>query len=362
MKVNLLHTTSFSSNEKALLFPLYCFGNQLRERGCSVGFHTTISDRLYDCDVLLLLGKFFNRTWDTPSEVFDFLTQARKRTNRVIWHDSTDSTGTPQFAVLPYVDRYLKAQLLRDRRLYLRRHYGYRLFCDFYHEKFGIEDSETDGHMNTLPAEADLGKIDLLWNSGLSNYSVHRCTGFDRRWFNYRHIFPYPFHYPRTWYPPRAARQRVFSCRIRTDYPRATVSFQRAEVERRLRQIRLLESARKMSRKKYFKEMEASYAVISPFGFGEISLRDFELTICGAACVKQNMDHMDTWPNLWRPGMYVPWRWDFSDFEDIVRSLPNRKEELTQCAENAQQCYRNLLDTAEGHEAICNRFIEKMSF
>jgi hypothetical protein len=124
----------------------------------------------------------------------------------------------------------------------------------------------------------------------------------------------------------------------------------------------LLANAQKMSRRKYFQEMETAHAVMSPFGFGEISLRDFELTLCGAACVKQNMDHLDTWPNLWRSGTYIPWKWDFSDFEDVVRSLPDRKEELMECAENAQECYRNLLATDRGHQEICDRFIERISF
>ena len=97
-------------------------------------------------------------------------------------------------------------------------------------------------------------------------------------------------------------------------YERNTVSFQRKEIASILREKI---SVKKLKRKKYFTEMENSKICISPFGLGEITLRDFEIIISGSAIFKANCDHMETWPNLFvKDRTYLYYKWDLSDFKE----------------------------------------------
>ena len=43
---------------------------------------------------------------------------------------------------------------------------------------------------------------------------------------------------------------------------------------------------------------------MSPFGLGEITLKDFEV-FSGSLLMKPNMDHMLTWPNFYTKDTYI---------------------------------------------------------
>ena len=71
----------------------------------------------------------------------------------------------------------------------------------------------------------------------------------------------------------------------------------------------------KLTRKKYFSELSNSKVMIAPFGFGEITLREFEGFISGCLILKPNMQHIDTWPNFYvSNSTIVEHEWDLSDF------------------------------------------------
>ena len=115
----------------------------------------------------------------------------------------------------------------------------------------------------------------------------------------------------------------------------------------------------RVSKRKYIKELTQSIAVISPFGFGEICYRDFEIVISGAAIVKQKMDHLETWPDLWIENeTYLPFAWDLSDLEDKIEFIVQHPEEIVELADQAQIRYKNLLCTEKGHQEFCQRFVD----
>lgn len=76
-----------------------------------------------------------------PPEVrFQTLSGLRRRCDRLVWLDSSDSTGTTMFEVMPLVDLYLKKQVLKDREIYRKPLYSLRFSSDYYHRCFGIDD------------------------------------------------------------------------------------------------------------------------------------------------------------------------------------------------------------------------------
>lgn len=78
----------------------------------------------------------------------------------------------------------------------------------------------------------------------------------------------------------------------------------------------------KLSRRSYLDELAHSRIAISPFGLGEITLRDFEIFMSGALLLKPDMTDIETWPDFFRDGETMAGhRWDFSDLQEKIETL-----------------------------------------
>ena len=357
IRVNILHESYYHRNGDGFLFPLKYNYRRLSERAISLNFYTNIIPSLLECDVLCISNRFFSSWWKDSSEaIIEFLIRAKKSCSKIIWFDISDSTGTTQFKVLPYVDRYVKNQILKDKKTYQRTYYGSRIFTDVYHRRFGIEDlNPGDPELNELPNDNDLHKIKVGWNSGMAHYGYYGHFGImlGKIWHK---IDMLPRFYPRQWRVPSSNRTILCSCRIGERYHRETISNSRKKIKDLLSNKIPVD---KISSRKYFKELNLSIAAFSPFGLGEISCRDFEIVICGAAMIKQNMNHLETWPNLWIENKtYLPFEWDFSDFEEKIDFIFSNPEKMVELANHAQRIYKNVLCTEEGNQEFCNRFAQ----
>nr|NQU93814.1 hypothetical protein [Bacteroidota bacterium] len=73
---------------------------------------------------------------------------------------------------------------------------------------------------------------------------------------------------------------------------------------------------------KYIQEIKDSKIFVSPFGWGEINFKDFEAWIYGAALMKPDVSHMETWPYIFKPGeTYYPINWNFDNLEMGIKQL-----------------------------------------
>ena len=160
--------------------------------------------------------------------------------------------------------------------------------------------------------------------------------------------------FPRHFTPPQAIRPIPFACRFSSGYARHTVSFQREKI-REAMDDRL--ATGKISRRAYLAEMRASRAVVSPFGFGEITLKDFEAMLCGALLIKPSMAHLETWPDLFHDGeTMAAHRWDISDLHAVIESVLDDDTKRIEMASNAQARYRHHIASTDGYEEFCQRF------
>lgn len=353
--INILHSKAFSPNENAFLAPLRRGEKTLKQENVSLNFFQQIEDALFDCDVLFLSSKFFGPWWRRYGfeRIKDVLLRAKSHANRVFWFDLSDSTGTTHFKVLPYVDKYVKAQTLKDRTRYQQKFYGMRPTTDFYHHTFGIEDAILDEpHLNIMPSNSDLQKIHVGWNSGLTYYGRWRHYVEYAAWREQRlHRLLKP-----SFTSPRHKRKILCSGRFGCTYERETVSEPRRRIKEKLHgQIPM----NKVNMHEYFREMRQSYACLSPFGLGEISLRDFEIVLSGAAMIKQNMDHLDTWPNLWQTGKtYLDFSWDLSDLESKITYSKSHPEEMRALANAAQETYRAAIRQKRGPGSFTQHLLD----
>jgi hypothetical protein len=99
-----------------------------------------------------------------------------------------------------------------------------------------------------------------------------------------------------------------------------------------------------LSRRGYLAELAHSRVAISPFGLGEITLRDFEIFMSGALLLKPDMSEIETWPNLYRGGeTMAAYRWDLSDLEEKIDGLLSDAKGASAVAAEGQRAYRDAL-------------------
>ena len=77
-----------------------------------------------------------------------------------------DSAGTTQFEVLPYIKRYVKKQLYKDKKIYSKKIEGGRFYTDHYIKKHNIKDFE-DYDQRIIKPQVSF-QIILGWNLGVA--------------------------------------------------------------------------------------------------------------------------------------------------------------------------------------------------
>lgn len=332
-KIHVLSAGFTSPNGSAFLMPLIKFQQDLKNLNIDITIFYAEKPNLTDCDYLLIDSKVFKPLWSQNFEgAIEKLASLCAKT-KVIWCDQGDSTGTFLGQVVPHVHRYLKAQLLKDRSEYMREHYASRIFTEYYHKKYGVSDSQP---YITQPVQNhdDLKKLDVSWNSAFMHYGV-----LGTYLLRLRGAIPCnaPLFFAQKIRDANTPRNIDISCRMGISYPRESVCFQR-------KKMRELLSAHlptdKLSRPAYFKEMSNSKICISPFGLGEITLKDFECFLTGTLLLKPNMNHMDTWPNLFENNQTCVFHsWDLDDVEEKIEWLLSHDKERIEIAQNGQNRY-----------------------
>ena len=352
--MSILTTKDFTSH--FFFFPVFVCNKELSSLGIDIYMTTQANESLLQCDILMLDSKFFRPLWSNNSDkALELLKNCRQECSKVAWLDTSDSTGTTQFQVMPYVDKYLKKQILRDKVHYTTKLYGARLYTDYYYNQFHLDDQPV---YEVQPVKRDdLSKLCISWNIGLGRFAENFRFEFIRKKlplflkkytiFTYKRI---PFSNTK----PRRPLDITF--RGKSTYDNSALSFQRRKV------LELIENRgvdiRPVSRKVYLKELRTAKCGISPFGNGEICFRDFESFVAGCTLVKPDMSHLETWPDYYvNNETYVPFSWDFSDFNDVLDNFLMDKESRLAISQNAQDRYRKSLSDI-GMERFVDRFLD----
>lgn len=335
-RINILTNGFKTPNQRAFLFPILFHRKCLEDIGLSIRIFSEISSDLFDCDYLAVENKYFSKRWvnerDSVVEEIALLSDA---VGGLIYFDITDSSGIDHAHALPHVTVYAKSQLMADKSRYLTPMKGYRPYSDFYAQEHGLKDFD-DESSTPISSPALLDRMTVGWNSALADYSwlgPLRMAAYQRIPLRSFLRLPSVEDYPK----PSLTRSRAASIRIGTNYRRETVSFQRRSIAELL-QGRL--DTEKVSRKKYLKEISDSKVVISPFGLGEITLRDFEVMMSGSLLYKPDMSHMTTWPNLFVDGeTIISHRWDLDDLLDKLEDILYNFSDYIDIAAEGQRRY-----------------------
>ena len=304
-------------------------------------------------DILLIayhhsLSQLSNRRgWDK----IELLKKLRDKCGCIVWLDTADSTGTTQFEVLPYVDFYLKKQLLKDISLYQKHQYGQRIYLDYYNKNYNISDDEID-HPYTLLDPQFSHKIRVSWNIGIADIWRRGRASF---------LHPYSIKSPSVCTTGKNRTVDVFF--NGTIKYSSLTSFQRQLACEMLKKDKIRncpDPQLKMSHEEYVEYMKNSKFAISPFGWGEVCYRDFEAIVYGATLLKPSVEHMITYPNFYIPEeTYIPINWDLSNYDEILNEKAFRNSR--EIAINAQELFIKHTTTKWGKVNFAEHFIDSIS-
>lgn len=335
MQIHILTPGFTTPNGRAFLFPLIVHRRALADAGITVRLFAAEVPGLTNCDRLLVDRKFHESQWPTAeTEILDRFAGWAGETP-TIFVDTSDSAGWLHVKLLPIVHAYAKGQMLRDRTAYLAPQYGYRAFANYYHQEFGVTDA-APAWSDPVPEASLLDKLRVAWNTGLADYSLF---GPARMALYGRLPQSALLRSPSARGAPDGARPLAVSCRFGTRYARATVAAQRGMIRERMADRM---SVDKISRRRYIAELCRAQVVVSPFGWGEITLKDFEVFLTGGLLFKPDMSGIETWPDLFVDDQtYVAHRWDLGDFDEcldaILADAPRRVKIATAGQSNYMQ-------------------------
>jgi len=284
-------------------------------------------------NVLILVRKYHSGTVD-DSVIERELTGARRNFDKIIYFDDSAAASVVLFNVFPFVDEYWKRSRLKDSSLYSKGFYGGHLFSNYYHERYDIDDGDM-AYTNQVCEESGLEKLKIAWNIGAGAYPVNRSSLLNRHYFYIRKIATALSIFPSVLliravvkeYVEEMKRElrkevelcskdRKISARFIASGYRNSIGFQRQLLTESM-QGRDIFLRGLLPKWDFVQESNSVYAMLSPFGWGEICYRDFEAVLGGAYLIKPDMSHIDTWPNIYLDGMYRPIDWDISDINVV---------------------------------------------
>ena len=296
----------------------------------------------------------------------ELLEMLRERYERLIYIDNNASAGAVKERALRTCDLYYKRSLYADRSLYCEPVRSGRLFVDHYFRGesarrvraadgagggtgsaaagTAVSGSNPSRSVRRLAADAPLDRLRLLWNIGIGSYPrsgtrkalVLRLGAGGARIARrlrrpelesaaiagvrrlYRNA---PSAGRKVAGMPVASRQPVVSARFGTSFDVPGIGGHRALFEGAASRDERFRTGFTDLRT-YNRELRTAAGVLSPFGYGEECLRDFEAVVHGAVLIKPSMDHVETWPDIYRPWRtYFPCRWDASDLSEVTDRL-----------------------------------------
>lgn len=310
---------SLSSFHKGydVFFPFYYWRKQFLNRNVKLNFYYKLAPFLNTKDEILILNsKFFQNKYEL-SNIQKVLEDLNNGNRKIVWFDNFASSESNYIELLPYVDVFLRRQVLVNKRKYLIDR-PYRPWDKSYYEeknkKIYIKENEID-------------KIKVGWNIGLCDY---RNISFPLNLINQYVRKPIRF-------------KELKEKQNDVHYRGTNRSYHRKrsydEIVKSNSKYNIITEGR-VSKEKYLNEIANSKIVISPFGYGEICHRDFETIIGGALLFKPDMSHLITWPNFYKPwDTFIPYNWDSFDLGNKIQNVLENYNEYRIIITKAQKRY-----------------------
>lgn len=350
LSIQFLTTKKISPNTHSIIYPILRWNRIIKSK---VG-ETRISQSeiKHNSDIIIIDSKYHKNWWLDKDlgerAVMKDIDEIKKKCNKIVYYDTTDSSGCIQKEVFKKIDQYWKGQTLLDKNLYKKNFFNERIFTDYIKKKYFTNELNDKSQKRPLSSD-EICKIKTAWNSSLTNYSF-----FGGRFARLASRYKVKFLLNKNILINSQSkfRQNKISCRIFSEYNNPTISWQR---ERSRNLLSKICDTQLISKGRYHKELKNSKMTFSPFGWGEICYRDFEAYFSGSLLIKPSMEHIETWPNLYiKNHTYIPCRWDLEDLVDLINKYEN--DYYLQIPQNAKNVYSHFLNNGSGESEFSNRF------
>ena len=291
--------------------------------------------------ILIMVRQFLK-----PDRVdHDFLKKARQKYDKIAFFNGNAGGGIPRLEVLPYVDLFYSKALFKDKSLYGKQLYGGELYTDYFHTNQGINDEE-DRIRAVEKDPLELAKLRLSWNIGIGEFPrrkwIQRAGVYSARKLNIEASRPFRLKKGYTW--PESNRKDIdIHARIlMTD--KSTIARQRQIILDTINdRPEFLTGS--VGQKEYNREIGRSKITLSPFGWGELCIRDFEAVLGRSLLMKPEMEHLETWPDIFQKDeTYIPLAWDCHDLLEKTKYYINHDKERNKIIEQALTLYREQIE------------------
>lgn len=283
---------------------------------------------------LFLVGG--QKFWTSDEKNFMTFQKLRDKYVKIIFFEDNASPESQMFKFLPYIDVLYKRSIYKNIDNYSENFVGNRLFTNYYKNRFNVKDDTFIAPYYPLEEMELLEKIELGWNIGFGYYPLsdtkNKISKLGYKFFGKVGLLPKKNHFKSNKPNPQAN-----ICQARFDYKgyRPLIGFQRKIYLEKLKDHSLFLTG-KIPLKDYNIELKNVQAVLSPFGWGEVCFRDFEAVFNGSVLIKPNMDHLVTYPDIFKPNItYISIDWDGVDLIDKTNSVLGDQKLLDSLSSNA---------------------------
>ena len=298
-----------------------------------------------DKNKILIMVRWFIK----PDRVdIELLKALRRKYERLIFFHDDAGGGIPRLEVLPYTDLFYTKALFKDRDLYRKPLYGKELYSDYYHRTYGVIDPDWyDRPVVTDVAQLD--KLRLSWNIGIGDYprdQFRQRAGYMTARYTGIPVVKLFYRKHTVFTPEMNTGKYDIHCRVGL-ISRPSISYQRKLILDTVKNDPSFLTDM-VPQRQFNQEIKHSKITISPFGWGELCLRDFEAVQNGSLMLKPDMSHLETWPNVFVPAeTYVPFDWDVTNLRDIAHQYLNDESERKRITKNAFAAYTAALNSLD---------------
>jgi len=329
--VNAIFITETGSLACSQIYPFYFYRNELKDR---FGFRfkeiqvNDLEKKLKYAAKYMESGKIdllfiqtrFNVDANNVLDLFKKIS-VLKRNTKLIYLDWFAPLHIPYPFILPFIDIYIKKQYLKNFDLYDQEFTGETNYTDYLAKERGMK-FETHG-IKVDPSYYN--KLVLGWNF----ITEERLIKILKKQ-HYR-------------FAQNKNRTIDVNCRVKVK-GKEWYAYQRkiaiAEISKLSPAYNVVATSELEPQKNYVKELLNSKICVSPFGYGEICIRDFEAILCGCLLLKPSIEHLVTEPELFVPNeTYVPIDWELKNLREKAEYYLENKAERERVVAKAGEEY-----------------------
>jgi len=352
-KITFITSKKLFQNSIFFFTPLMVWKDLLYQENILIDIRFYENLKLDHSDFIFIDSKvhrdILDSNFEKVSNDFDFF---RKKSKHIFYCDTGDSSCWLEKKIFPLVDKYLKCQLLKDKNLYKTKMYGKKINSDYYYRNNDIKDPKEI--WSEVLNDQEINKLDLSWNTFFSNHNyLSPLNYYMIKYFKKNLLFNQLFYSN-----PMLKRPNDFFVKFSDKNYYPTIGWQRKKILK----IFKVDNSIKLNKFKYFNLMKNSKYCISPFGWGEIAIRDFECFVNGCVLIKPDVSHIRTWPNLFiANSTYIPIKWDISDFEQNIEYYKDNYLSLVNIACEAQKIYKSHTNNSNSGKNFVKRLKDIIS-